>query len=259
MSAYFGGRAEVHIRRQITPVVHTDFLSMYPTVCTLMALWSFVRANGLIRRDDTSAVTALLARPRDELVEQLRTKGGWKDLTALVQVRPRNDLFPIRARYPGGDTLNIGHNYLSADEPQWFTLADVLASKILTGRTPEVIKALRFGPTEQQKDLKPIEIAGQTIDPATDDFYQRLVIHRNAIKAKLETASKTDKPVLKSDEQAIKILANATSYGIFVELNVGEYVKAERMVGYGGRPHPSRFKSQTSERPGAYFIRCSRR
>ena len=253
MSAYFGGRAEVHIRRQITPVVHTDFLSMYPTVCTLMGLWSFVRAKGMTHHDDTNAVTALLARPREELVEQLRKKDGWKDLASLVQVRPKNDLFPVRAKYPGGDTLNIGLNYLSADEPQWFTLADVLASKILTGRTPEIIRALRFKPKGQQKGLKPIDIAGQTINPATDDFYQRLIIHRNAIKAKLETASAPDKPALKSDEQAIKILANATSYGIFVELNVGEYVKTERMVGYGGRPHPSRFKSQTSERPGAYF------
>ena len=160
---------------------------------------------------------------------------------------------PHPGAIPGGDTLNIGLNYLSADEPQWFTLADVLASKILTGRTPEIIKALRFKPKGQQKGLKPIDIAGQTINPATDDFYQRLIIHRKAIKAKLETASAPDKPALKSDEQAIKILANATSYGIFVELNVGEYVKTERMVGYGGRPHPSRFKSQTSERPGAYF------
>jgi hypothetical protein len=186
-------------------------------------------------------------------VEQLRNKGGWKDLASLVQVRPRNNLFPVRAKYPGGDTLNIGLNYLSADEPQWFTLADVLASKVLTGRTPEVVKALRFKPKGTQKGLKPIDIAGQTINPATDDFYQRLIIHRNAIKAKLETAGAPEKPALKSDEQAIKILANATSYGIFVELNVGEYVKTERMVGYGGRPNPSRFKSQTSERPGAYF------
>jgi hypothetical protein len=44
MCAYFGGRAEVHVRRQITPVVHCDFLSMYPTVYTLMGLWQFVRA-----------------------------------------------------------------------------------------------------------------------------------------------------------------------------------------------------------------------
>jgi hypothetical protein len=253
MSAYFGGRAEVHIRRQSTPVVHTDFLSMYPTVCTLMGLWNFVRANGMTHHDDTSSATALLARPRDELVEHLRTKDGWKDLASLVQVRPKNDLFPIRARYPGGDTLNIGLNYLTADEPQWFTLADVLASEILTGRTPEVIKAIRFRAKGRQKGLKPIEIAGQTINPATDDFYQRLIIHRNTIKAELATSSEADKPALKSNEQAIKILANATSYGIFVELNVGEYVKTERMVGYGGRPHPSRFKSQTSERPGAFF------
>jgi hypothetical protein len=253
MSAYFGGRAEVHIRRQITPVVHTDFLSMYPTVCTLMGLWNFVRANGVTHQDDTNAVTALVARPREELVEHLRKKDGWKDLASLVQVRPRNNLFPVRAKYPGGDTLNIGLNYLSADEPQWFTLADVLASKVLTGRTPEVVRALRFKPKGAQKGLRPINIAGQTINPASDDFYQRLIIHRNAIKAKLETAGAADKPVLKSNEQAIKILANATSYGIFVEFNVGEYVKTERMVGYGGRPHPSRFKSQTSERPGAYF------
>jgi hypothetical protein len=128
-------------------------------------------------------------------------------------VRPRNNLFPVRAKYPGGDTLNIGLNYLSADEPQWFTLADVLASKVLTGRTPEVIKAVRFRPKGTQKGLKPIDIAGHTISPATDDSYQRLIIHRNAIKAKLETASAPDKPGLKSDEQAIKILANATSYG----------------------------------------------
>ena len=144
MSAYFGGRAEVHIRRQITPVVHTDFLSMYPTVCTLMGLWSFVRANGVTYRDDTRGDQGVARRPREDLVERLRTKDGWSDLTALVQVRPKRDLFPVRAQYPGGDTLNIGLNYLSADEPQWFTLADVLASKILTGKTPEVVKALWF-------------------------------------------------------------------------------------------------------------------
>ena len=45
LSAYYGGRAEVHIRRQIVPVIHCDFLSMYPTVCTLMGLWNFVRAR----------------------------------------------------------------------------------------------------------------------------------------------------------------------------------------------------------------------
>jgi DNA polymerase type B, organellar and viral len=33
MSAYFGGRSEVHLRREIAQVLYCDFLSMYPTVC----------------------------------------------------------------------------------------------------------------------------------------------------------------------------------------------------------------------------------
>ena len=90
----------------------------------------------------------------------------WNDLTALVQVQPNRDLFPVRAQYPGGDTLNIGLNYLSADEPQWFTLADVLASKVLTGKTPDIVQAVRFEPRGQQIGLMPIEVAGETIDPA---------------------------------------------------------------------------------------------
>ena len=109
-----------------------------------MGLWSFVRAKGMTHHDGSSAVTALVARPREELVKLLPKKDGWKDLASLVQVRPKHDLFPIRARYPDADTLNIGLNYLTTDEPQWFTLADLLASKVLTGRTPEVVKAVRF-------------------------------------------------------------------------------------------------------------------
>ena len=253
MSAYFGGRAEVHIRRQITPVIHCDFLSMYPTVCTLMGLWSFVRANGVTHRDDTLEIRTLLARTRKDLVERLRTRDFWGDLTALVQVHPNRDLFPVRAQYPGGDTLNIGLNYLSADEPQWFTLADVLASKVLTGKTPDIVQAIRFEPRGQQIGLMPIEVAGQTIDPANDDFYQRLIVHRNAIKAKLDDPNEPDKPALKSDEQGIKILANATSYGIFVELNVEDYVTAKPMIGHGGRPESLKFKSKSYEKTGAYF------
>jgi hypothetical protein len=50
MSSYFGGRAEVHIRRTIVPTLYCDFASMYPTVCTLMGLWWFVIAQKALRR-----------------------------------------------------------------------------------------------------------------------------------------------------------------------------------------------------------------
>ncbi len=133
LSAYYGGRAEVHIRRQIVPVIHCDFLSMYPTVCTLMELWNFVRAKGVAYREDTDRVRELLVMPREELVERLRHKTVWSELAALVQVAPSRDLFPVRAKYPNAETANIGLNELSGDDPFWFTLADVLAAKVLEG------------------------------------------------------------------------------------------------------------------------------
>ena len=205
LSAYYGGRAEVHIRRQIVPVIHCDFLSMYPTVCTLMGLWDFVRARGVIYREDTERVQALIETPREELAEQLRHKPIWSELTTLVQVAPNRDLFPIRAKYPDAATANIGLNELSSDDPFWFTLADVLAAKVLTGRTPTILKAIRFDPKGKQAGLKPVVVTGETIDPTTQDFYRQLIIHRNKLKAEAKSATGATKSALESDQQAIKI------------------------------------------------------
>jgi hypothetical protein len=253
LSAYYGGRAEVHIRRKIVPVIHCDFLSMYPTVCTLMGLWDFVCAKGIGHFDDTQAIRALLDMPCEELIERLRHRETWPQLAAFVKVRPDRDLFPIRAKYPETETVTIGLNFLTSEEPLWFTLADVLVSKILSGRTPKILSAIRFEPLEKQADLMPITVAGETIDPEWEDFYRRLIIHRNALKARAKAASEAEKPALESDQQGVKILANATSYGIFVELNVEDYRAAKPMIAYGARSQALRFKSKKFEKPGRYF------
>ena len=192
-------------------------------------------------------------KPDRLLVEHLRHKDGWRDLTALVQVLPNRDLFPVRAQYPDSETITIGLNYFSAREPLWFTLADVLASKILTGCTPKVLSAISFQAMERQQGLKPIAVAGETIDPETDDFYQRLIIHRNAIKERCKDPNEPNKAALDSDQKSIKILANATSYGIFVELNIEDYATTKPMIGYGVRPQAFKFKAKKFEKPGRYF------
>ena len=46
-SAFFGGRTSAHIRKFPVPIVYTDFLSMYPTVNSLMGLWRFVIARNI--------------------------------------------------------------------------------------------------------------------------------------------------------------------------------------------------------------------
>ena len=47
-SAFYGGRTSAHIRKVAVPVVYTDFLSMYPTVNSLMGLWRFVVAREIL-------------------------------------------------------------------------------------------------------------------------------------------------------------------------------------------------------------------
>jgi hypothetical protein len=250
MSTYYGGRAEVHIRREITPVIHCDFLSMYPTVCTLMGLWRFVIAGGVEWRDATEDVRAFVDRCSATALQQPET---WRELHAIVQVLPDGDIFPVRAHYGGSEGASIGVNYLSADEPMWFTLADVLAAKLLGGKTPRIVSAIRFSPLPIQSDLKPISLEGTRIDPAEDDFYRLLIVQRRRVREAEKSASGSEKAALASAQQSLKILANATSYGIFVELNVQQLENSRRATCFDHRGAGRPIRIRRREDAGRYF------
>ena len=182
MSAYYGGRSEIGIRRQHRQVMLCDFLSMYPTVCTLMQLWPFVIATGIKQWDAMAEAKAILDMVTPE---QLQSKDLWQKLTVLVRVKPDADIFPVRANYGDAAQATIGLNYLTGDKAQWFTLADCIASKLLSGKTPEIIEAIGFTPMAKQKGLSSIYINGNpdyAIDPAKDDFYKRLIELRQSVK-----------------------------------------------------------------------------
>jgi hypothetical protein len=254
MSAYFGGRAEVHIRRRKTQVLYCDFLSMYPTVCTLMGLWRFVIAKGTRWRDATAEIQGLIDRigPADLLRPE-----AWRDLTVLVQLRPDDDVLPVRRRYGQEPSSNIGVNRLSRAEPLWFTLADVIASKILNGdKAPIIEHAVRFDPEDQQGDLQAINVAGNPdfhVDPTTTDFYRRVIELRQTVKARRDQAEGIEKERLDAEQLALKILANATSYGIFIEMIVKDLDKSEILAGYGVDGRAFDVYTKKYEDPGYFF------
>ncbi len=250
MSTYYGGRAEVHIRREITPVIHCDFLSMYPTVCTLMALWQFVIAQGIDWADDTENVRRFI---EDCSPDWLRRQETWRDLTCIVQIKPSGDILPVRAAYEADQPTTIGLNHLSSREPMWFTLADVLAAKVLGNRMPEIIAALRFSPKDPQKELRSITLEGSNLDPKTDDFYARLINQRREIQAQEGQSKLEDKLALKSAQQSLKILANSTSYGIFVEINVQALDDSTSFTCYDFRGVGRKVTSSKREDAGRYF------
>jgi len=252
MSTYFGGRAEVRWRRQVRQVLYCDFLSMYPTVCTLMGLWRFVIAQGMEWSDATDKVGSLLETVS---LDDLKRPEFWPRLTTLVRVEPHADILPVRAKYDGRSQA-IGLNYLTSGTPIWFTLADVIGSKLLTGKAPKIIEAITFSPKEPQGGLKTVTIAGNPdyrVDPANDDFFKRLIDLRTAIKARLKNSTALTKDALDSEQQALKILANSTSYGIFVEMNVADLDTPERLTCYGLSGAGFSVDSLKIEEPGKFF------
>lgn len=254
MSSYFGGRSEVHIRRKVTQVLYCDFLSMYPTVCTLMKLWRFVIAKGVDWRDSTAETQDMLGSISPE---DMQNPATWSRLHTLISLRPEALVLPIRAKYDDVSP-NIGVNYLTAEFPVWYTLADVIASKFLTGNTPVIDEAITFTPREIQSGLKPIKIAGNEkyrVSPRTDDFYRRLINLRNDIKSIIKDAPAAEKEMFEATQLALKLLANSTSYGIFMELIASADPDHEReWFGIDGQPRDLDLSaSEKVEDPGPFF------
>ncbi len=257
MSSYYGGRSEVRIRREPVQVLYCDFLSMYPTVCTLMGLWRFAIAEGVRWFDATNEVQQLL---ESATLEDLQKPETWPKLQTLVRVKPQADVFPVRGRYGDEGQYTIGLNHVTSEEPLWYTLADCVASKLLTGKAPEVVEALRFEPLGVQSNLGPIDLAGKPdyrIDPAKDDFYKRLIDLRSEVKSKEKAAGRADDEAeavrLRAEQMALKLCANATSYGIFVELNVAEQDKPQEVMCYGGDKAGFPTRVRNVEKPGKHF------
>jgi hypothetical protein len=241
LCAYYGGRAEVRIRRAVCEVSYCDFRSMYPTVNALMRLWSFVIGHGMTVHDTTRETQRLL---ETITLKDLQRPATWMKLHTLVQLKPQEDILPVRAKYDG-ETYTIGLNHLTTSEPLWYTLADCIVSKLLTGRCSRVEKALTYRPGPPQEGLGPTKILGRddfSIDPASGDFFSRLVDLRDEAKARGESA-----------EKVLKTIANSTSYGIFIEVNRDDAPKPEPLTVFG--PHGEKLKIHTKaiEDPGRYF------
>nr|WP_298161797.1 DNA polymerase domain-containing protein [Acidocella sp.] len=253
VSSYFGGRSEVHIRREIRQIAYCDFLSMYPTVCVLMRLWRFVTAEGMTWHDATETARQMLATVT---LADIQAQCFWPGLTMLVEVAPEANLFPVRAKYGAESHYTIGLNHLTSDKPLWFTLADCIAAKMLTGKTPRVLRAIRFEPGRPQTEMKPCRIAGYAdfmIDPRRDDFYRRLIDLRSKTKQRMKTADATSREQLDAAQMALKILANSTSYGIFFELNVEELSKPDTALCYARHEPGYPVRIDQDETPGQYF------
>jgi hypothetical protein len=207
MQSYYGGRAEIRIRHTPVPVVYTDFTSQYPTVNTLLGLWSLLIAEKVRVRDVTQEVQALL---QSLTVDRLLDQRTWPKLAFFALVQPDGDILPVRTVYgdgQSGNQTNIGLNPLTSDKPIWFVGPDIVGSTLLKGRPPKILRAIRIEPVGIQREMKSVVLGTGSIDPYRDDFFRKVIEERKG-------KQKTD-PLY----YFLKILANAGCYGIYAEVN----------------------------------------
>ena len=253
MGTYYGGRSEIRIRREIRQVILCDFLSMYPTVCTLMGLWRFVIASGMTWREATVETRQFLETAD---LGSLQSQATWPRLATLVRISPQGDIFPVRAAYSGEPQVTIGANHLTTDYPLWFTLADCIAAKLLTGKAPKIIESIAFEPGPIQTGMQPIDISGNPdyrVDPANTDFFKRAIELRQSVKERRDAASGTLRDALDTEQHALKIAANATSYGIWVEVNVATLAAKMMATVNNAVGAPFSFATDKAEEPGPFF------
>lgn len=248
MSAFYGGRAEARIRKVPVPVVYCDFLSMYPTVNTLLGTWQLLLAEQCAAVDATEDVRAMLAGVTPDAVLD---PAFWSGLVGYAEVLPSGDVLPVRAAYAGdGGELGIGVNPYHDSEPRWYALPDVVAATLLTGRPPQVLKAWRLAPSGTLAGLHPVRLGGVVpVDPAAGDFFKSVIEERKRVKGRAELSAEERRRL----DKFLKVLANSGAYGIFAQFTRKELTK--------DKPVPVRVVSgndafartvSTTEDPGPY-------
>jgi hypothetical protein len=252
-SAFFGGRTCVHIRKVAVPVVYTDFLSMYPTVNSLMNLWSFATARRIKVIDHCQLeIQSFL----EELTPaDLFKPATWKKLPAFVRVIPNGDILPSRGRYSVASNdwqVAVNHLYAGSDNPDdalWFSLADIVASKVLYGRIPHILDAFRIEAHGRLGGLKSTLLRGAVnVDPKIQDFFRVAIQERKHLSLRTDL-SEVEKARL---NKALKVLANAASYGIYAEMNRQESDKKVNVTCHGIDAEPFTCRVTHPDVPGEY-------
>ena len=209
MSSYYGGRTEVRIKDNSIPITYLDFTSMYPSVYSLLGLDKYLKAEHVAYEHSLARIKLFLQSTK---IDDLRNPETWnmKEMHSILLVKPDNDILPVRAEY-SKEAKNIGINYLTSSRPLWYSIEDVISSILLTGKMPEIMDAITFYPKGIQEGIKAVDVSGITIKN-DDDFIRRIIEERIKVK-------KSDDPNRDQIQLILKIIANATSYGIYIEEN----------------------------------------
>lgn len=168
---------------------------------------------------------------------------------------PNGDIPPSRGRYnPETNVWQVATNYLYATNDDsrdalWLSLPDIVASVLLTKKMPTIVDAFAIKARGKLKGLKPTKLRGIVeVDPRKQDFF-RVVIEERQRMAQRTDIEPTERKRL---DKALKVLANAASYGIYAEMHRLESDHKRKVTCYGIDPTPFHPTVRHPDERGAY-------
>src|SRR6266851_9236716 len=119
----------------------------------------------------------------------------------------------------------------------------MIVSKLLAGKVPHIVKAIRMVPHGQQNGLKITNLRGMVaVDPRKDDLFRVMVEQKEVYKTSNDALS-----------YFLKICANSTSYGMFYELTPQKRFKPVKVKVFSGE-HSHEQSVTTIEKPGEWYF-----
>ncbi len=111
------------------------------------------------------------------------------------------------------------------------------------------MNTFRIIPKGQLADLRPIKLRGTvTIDARSQDFFSAIIEERKRLTFNTSLSTEERDRL----DKALKVLANATSYGIFAEMRREESAEKASVMCYGIDPTPFECRVLNPEKPGEY-------
>lgn len=219
MHTYYGGLAMVKTRKKPVKGVLLDFTSMYSTMNTLTGMDKYLIAEKIDCVEATEEVQEFLNKTTPE---DFSNKESYKNLCGFAILSPDGDLLPYRGNFnPKTKEKNIAICALEYNGDWYAAIADLVAAKIRSGKTPKIKQAFKFFPIGVQKNIKPITILGKTYDIRTENIFQKLVEEKELLDKKSKDKSLTEEERVRfaSEKKVIKLILNSVGYGVYVELN----------------------------------------
>jgi hypothetical protein len=218
---YAGGLNETNIRKIIKLICYCDFKSQYPLVNALLDTQSMYLSKYIRIVRNSDVVQKIVDTVTPDIMLQ---PDNWKNLFIIVKIQCDGDMLPHKGIDNGVQSFGIKR---ITNGERWCSILDAIASKFYTDKPPTIIDSYMMVASSERIQTNIVSLFGDNryqIDLSKSDLYASLIDVRDDVKSDLKVAQKEHSEeshqhahFLSNLQNAIKLIANSSSYGIRVE------------------------------------------